>query len=464
MLFSKILISFTLLFILFSCKDKDVETNQSTWIGGHIINPKLDYVVFSKGNQILDTVQLDANNFFLLDASDFKAGLYTLGHFENQIFYLEPGDSLMLHINTIDFDESLYYSGKGGGKNNLLMEFYLLTQNQKMVMPDFYQLPEVEFEKKLDSMKNVREALYTEFLENNEVDEEFKKVALANIKYNYYSKKELYITANEANNENPISEKFYSYRKDIDFGNEAHRFYYPYYHFLNRYFDNLAFSELKDKSISTRNSYSYHYKKLMIIDSLVTNDSLKNSLLRNSSIQYLITAKNAEEENKLLDLFLKLNNNPKHKKEIEDLAKTAIKLAPGNRIHNLVLVNQDNVSVDIVDVIKKPTVIYFWSYEFITSYRNIHSKVAELKSKYPEYDFIGINTDSHFKKWLHLVKNEGYKVDMEFQFENKDDINKLIISSVSKAIILDRKSIILEGNSNLFNPNFESLLLGYLNK
>lgn len=437
---------------------------QSTWIGGEIVNPKVDYVIFSKGNEVLDTVKLDANNFFLYEAKGIDAGLYTLEHFEYQIFYMEPGDSLMLHLNTIDFDESLYYSGKGGEKNNLLMEFFLLTQEQKLVMPDYYQLPENEFEKKLDSMKNLREVRYQQFLENNEVGEGFKKVALANIKYNNYSKKELYITANEINQLNPISEKFYSYRDDVDLGNESLRFYYPYYHFLNRYFDNLAFSELKDKSMFTRNSFKYHYKKLNIIDSLITNDSLKNSLLRSNSIQYLITAKNAEEENKLLTLFLKLNNNPKHRSEIEELAKTAIRLAPGNEIHNLLLVTPDNVSVNLVDVVKNPTVIYFWSYEYIRSYRNIHRKVAELKSKYPEYDFMGINTDTHFKKWRNIVKNEGYAESMEFQFENTEDTKKLIISSVSKVIILDGKSIILEGNSNLFNPNFEGLLLGYLNK
>jgi len=31
-------------------------------------------------------------------------------------------------------------------------------------------------------------------------------------------------------------------------------------------------------------------------------------------------------------------------------------------------------------------------------------------------------------------------------------------------MIVDKGGIILEGNSNLFNQNFESLLLGYLNK
>ena len=40
---------------------------------------------------------------------------------------------------------------------------------------------------------------------------------------------------------------------------------------------------------------------------------------------------------------------------------------------------------------------------------------------------------------------------------------KLLINSVNKAIILDRKGYILDANTNLFSPIFEESLLGYLN-
>ena len=53
--------------IIFSCKNKEVVTPLFTYVGGEIVNPKGDYVIFYKGEQFLDSVKLDANNFFIFN-------------------------------------------------------------------------------------------------------------------------------------------------------------------------------------------------------------------------------------------------------------------------------------------------------------------------------------------------------------------------------------------------------------
>ncbi len=78
--------------------------------------------------------------------------------------------------------------------------------------------------------------------------------------------------------------------------------------------------------------------------------------------------------------------------------------------------------------------------------------------------FIGINTDTNFKRWKKTVQNFGYNKDTEFQFENNELAREeLYINSVNKTMIIEKDLTILEGNSNLFNQEFESLLLGHLN-
>ena len=53
---------------------------------------------------------------------NLKGGLYTFKHgVEFQYIFLQPNDSLLLRLNTWDFDESLVFSGKGAEKNNLLI-------------------------------------------------------------------------------------------------------------------------------------------------------------------------------------------------------------------------------------------------------------------------------------------------------------------------------------------------------
>lgn len=462
-MFRKILL-LLLLSVLLSCKNQEDSAKTITWIGGQIVNPTMDYIIFSKGNKVLDTVELDSNNFFLYKTDKIKPGLYSLRHSESQIFYIEPGDSLLLHVNTMDFDESLAYSGRGAAQNNLLMYLYLENEAENKNLPNWYGLPAAEFTCKIDSLKNLKLKEYKDFIAKNTVSEDFKKIAQANINYDYFIKKEIYAAANR-NNPDKFADGFFDYRKNIDLGREELNFYYPYYRFTNRYIENLVFSEYKDPTAVDRNSFDFKYRQIQLIDSIVTSDTLKNSLLRYNALWFLLNSKNAEEEKRFFEVFSKMNTDKKHLAEVSEMLATTLKLTPGNTVPNVALVNTDNVVKDLLSIIKAPTVIYFWSGQSRSHYKNIHNRAAELKSKYPEYDFLGINTDRHFKKWRQTVLKSGYNPQSEFQIENLSDAEKkLLVKYKNSAIVLDNNGIILEGKTNLFNANLEGLLLGFLNR
>lgn len=463
-LFKKLL--FLLLFVtLFSCKNKeDEDALKTTYISGQIVNPTCDYIIFSRGSQTLDTVNLDSKNFFHYKSEKITPGLYSLRHNETQVFYIEPGDSLLLHVNTIDFDESLAYSGRGGEKNNLLMNLFLKNEVENKNLTQWYTLSSGDYTSKIDSLKALKISDYKEFIKENEVAEDFKKVALANINYDYYSKKELYAAANMRST-TKIDAKFFDYRKKIDFERDELKFYYPYYRFMDRYFDNMVSSEYDNKTVVDRSSFKYNYRKIQLIDSLVKSDSLKNKLLYNNAWWYLLNAKDAGEERKFYETFSKINSNKKQVAELGKLMEVTVKLTSGNTIPNIAVVNSDNVVNDLKSIIKAPTVIYFWSAKFTAQSKTLHNRAAELKSKYPEYSFIAINIDTHFKKWREIVMKRNYNTKEEFQLENITEAQKsLILKPMNKAIILDKNAVILEGKTNMFNMNFEELLLGYLNR
>ncbi len=451
--------------IILSCKNKEENLPQSTYIIGQIVNPTTDYIIFSRGNEILDTVKLDSKDFFHYKTDKIKPGLYNLKHGESQVFYLEPGDSLLIHLNTVDFDESLAFSGKGGEQNNLLMTLYLINETENQNLPKLYALSSKDFENKIDSLKILKIGIYKEFLENNkEVSDGFKKVALANIEYDYYSKKEMYGAANR-NNLEKFKANFFNYRKKIDFSLDELKFYYPYYRFMNRYFENMVCSEYPKNSLIDRNSYQYNFRKIQLIDSIVTSDTLKNSLLRYNAYMYLLNAKNADEERKFFEAFSKMDTDKKHVEELTELFEATVKLTKGNIVPDVLVVNTENVAMDIKSIIKAPTVLFFWSAQSKTQCKEIHTRATELKSKYPEYDFIGINIDPHFKKWRETVGRLEYNPKQEFQLENLTDAEKkLALNYMNKVIILDKNAVILEGKTNMFLPNFEELLLGFLNR
>ncbi|WP_157417814.1 TlpA family protein disulfide reductase [Aequorivita capsosiphonis] len=449
---------------LFSCKSNEENDVSTTYISGQIINPTCDYIIFSRGYELRDTVNLDSNNFFHYKTDKITAGLYALRHNETQVFYIEPGDSLLLHLNTIDFDESLAYSGKGAEQNNLLMDLFLKNQTENQNLPRWYTLSSSDFESKIDSLRALKVSEYEDFIKNNEVAEDFKKVALASINYDYYSKKEMYAAAN-MRIVNKIDPSFFAYRNEVNFQWDELKFYYPYYRFMNRYFDNMVFSEYDHKTVVDRNSFKYNYRRIQLIDSTVKSAEIKNNLLYTNAWWYMQNAKDADQEKRFYKIFSKINSDERQVEELGKLLDISIKLTAGKTMPNIALVNTDNVVKDLKSIIKAPTVIYFWTAKFSAQSKNLHNRAAELKSKYPEYNFIGINVDTHFKNWREIVKKRGYNPDEEFQLENITEAEKnLMLKSMNKTIILDENGVILDGKTNLFHINFEELLLGFLNR
>lgn len=468
-LIKKILLFSAVLFLLSCNSSENKNSCGSAWIGGEIVNPKNDFVTLSHNRNIIDTVSLDDKNFFRYQIQQVDPGIYFFQHFEYQALYIEPGDSIMLRVNTIEFDESLSYSGKGSEKNNFLMELFLLNEQVDDSMPSYYSLSPSAFEQKMDSIRSSRWDLFQMFQEGNKISSGFEAIVVAAIDYSIYAKKELYISANAKkqlyDESIEIPNDFFDFRKNVDLGNESLRNYYPYFRFLGFYLDNLAFEKYKKEAPFDRQSFTHNLHKAYLIDSLITNDSLKNSLLRNAVGRYFLNGDNANEEAQMLEVFKKLNTSPSDHRELSALGEATMKLVSGNSIPNVMLLTTDNTVKDLHGILKKPTVIYFWSSQSVSHYRKIHTRASELRSKYPEFHFIGINVDNHFKKWMRTIQNSGYAPQFEYQFENFDDAEmKLLVNSVNKSMILKPNGIILDGNTNMFSMEIEQQLVGFLNQ
>ncbi len=453
--------------LLFSCSSKK-ERSGDTYFGGEVVNPKTNHIVILKDGALIDTIALKEDNTFSYKFKNPVSGIYTFQHNEFQMFYLQPGDSLLARVNTMHFDESLHYSGIGSKENNFLMKLFLQNEAEVKKVPDYYQLSPKEFSKILDSLDSVHKKELKNFIKNNEPSEEFIKIAGCNIKYNEYTKKELYTSVLTRNSERVANadfpKDFYAYRKKVDLGNSNLRTYYPYYRFLDIYLDNLTYPTYENGATRDRTSFIHNSRKIKVIDSLITNDSLKNSLIRRNARRYLLATKDPENGRKMIEILKEYDANPKHHRELETLAKATMKLTPGQKIPNVLLLNTDNEAEDLHSILSKRTVLYFWSMESVKHFKDIHSKVAELSSKYPEFEFIGINTDTHFKKWRNTVSVSGFNKMKEYQLEDVQNAERrLVLNSNSKALIIDKNGEIMESNTNIFHPSMEDQLLAFLN-
>ena len=70
-----------------------------------------------KGEKVIDTFFLDKTIVFFHKFDLLTPGLYSFKHDpEYQYIYFDKNDSLMLRLNTLDFDNSLMFCGRGDEK------------------------------------------------------------------------------------------------------------------------------------------------------------------------------------------------------------------------------------------------------------------------------------------------------------------------------------------------------------
>lgn len=463
-----LLILFLTLFFT-SCTSNLKENTQGAWLGGEIINPNTPFVVLKKNNQTVDTILLDENNTFRYYIKKVEKGIYHLIHQEFQTLFIEPGDSLLLRLNTIEFDESLAFTGKGAERNNYLIKTFLNNERESLQMSPFYELEVGSFIEKLDSMKTQKLKELERFSNHYQPCDDFKSVAKATIIYDYYSKKELYPYAHFGRKKmttNQLPPSYYEYLKKIEYNNSSLQSHYTYLRFLYNHFDHLAHSQYEAKYPYNKKSMVHTIHKMNAIDSLITIEDLKNNLLKYSIRYFLFNSINKEEEEKALSVYLNYTTDNFHKKEIKQLATTTFQVLPGNLLPNLQVYDIENNIVPLASLVNnKTTVCYFWSQKNVTHFKNIQSKAALYRSKYPNVNFIAFNTDAKSNTWKQIITRNDFEKKFEFRFENpKEAIEKLMLNTLTKAYIISDNGTIIDNNSNLFSLSFEEQLTNYLSE
>ena len=471
-----VLLFFTL---LYDCQNqKDIS---HSYIAGEIINPTDKKITIFKSNVIIDTLFLDSNNRFITKIESTVAGFYGFSHGnEYQLILLEPKDSITLRVNTLDFDESLSFSGLGSKKNNYLINLFTKYENSRKNSSNLYKLDPTSFKNKLDSIKLNEIKLLKSFTSSNSISTLFKGVAINTIDYIFDSKKEAYRFIELNNSDDVLYPKdFYDFRKSINYNNTLLQEFYHYYNFLFPHFDNLAYEEFiktnNKKLFKIDNTY-YNLIKLNLIDSLVTNQEIKSRLTSFITRRFLSFSKTQGEASKIYNHYLNINKTTSdssknyQKKRITTLFNSLKKLKKGKKLPIIELINTNKIPININNLINDKSLIYFWSQNSKNSFKYSHNKVKELKNKYPNINFISINIDKISNdKWLNKLKiNSSYcscsecksKTPInEFKLRNAEIAKRLLgIQYIRKTIIVDSKMNIIESNVNLFSDNLDNII------
>lgn len=449
------------LLLLTSCNKKFDRDDYTAYFGGEVTNPLNRYVLFLKDNKVIDTIPLDRNNRFFKKFDSLAPGLYTFKHEpEYQYVYFDKNDSLMVRMNSSDFDESVIFCGRGEEKNNYLMEMYLKNESDKDKMFTVFDYDVPKFNKYLDSSFAVRKKYYEAKKEKVKWNDDFDYFALSALYFPYYTKKEIYPVVHEIRTGKKVTDKlpkdFYDYRKEIDYNNHQLTNFSPFVKYLTYMLNNMAMEKVSNESASPSDkALDMNIAKLNITDTLFENQEIKNTVLDNIAFAYLLEDQHIINNKKFLDRYNELSTDKSNQNEITKIGNNIQMLKEGNKLPNVGLLTLNGESVNSNDVIKGKSVVFFWTENAESHFVSVHKKVMDLKAKYPNYNFIAINVDDNQAKWKNGLANYKFDNVAEYRVKNFEELKeKWVITKIQRAIVTKADGTISTAFVNLFDVKF----------
>lgn len=452
------------LFVLAGC-GKGKTDSPNVFFGGEIVNPTSDQVILYNGDVAVDSAKLDEQNRFSFSLDSITEGLYHFNHNpELQYVYLERGDSLAIRLNTLYFDESLIFSGKGEEINNFLLERFLKHEEEAGLVRSLYRLDATEFERKIDSLINTGLETLASLKQERDISDKEEKIAKASIVYHYDTFKEEYpfkhkrLTGQKKMGKLP--ENFYDYRKNLTFNDKDLTYLRPYYNFMLNHVGNLSYMSCKHKcnikNGVVHNQLHFNKHKLTVIDSLFTEQELKDNLFRYVAFDYLLNGRDSEKDNEeFIENFHQLSDNNRHMEEIDALYEGIENIQPNKKVPDVQVSNVDGEVVSLREIAQgkeNKTVFYFWSGTNRGHFENMKRRVAYLSSNNPGYQFVGINIRTSEPVWKGLVESSGLNRQLQYRSADFDALTKVLIIDKPNKCIITENDIIVDAFANVYGP------------
>lgn len=469
----KLLLISLISFAILGCNSEEEEKRQSTFIGGEIVNPKSEFFILSKNNTTIDTLYLNQNNQFGKYFEGLEEGIYRFNHPpENQILYLQPGDSILIWLNTLAFDESINFSGRGAKKSDFLLDLYLANQDESEMILSYYKYHPDEFSAKIDSIYQAKNKQLNKLIEKKDFSEKFIEIARAGIDYQYYHFKERYAFLTRKYFKElaeEIPEDFHDYRENINFNSENLNTYYVYTNFIDDYFRTKAIERCDPKLPSSADCFDLNSirnisYKIILADSLINSPEIKNSYYDRLGSQGVTFSRKPETIDSVINLLEKTDYDREKLSRLKQMAEVQKSLLPGNNIGDLPLSNVKGDTIRLKEISNKPIITYHWSMSSKNHFRWQQDIIDELRKKYPEVDFVGINIDNKtLADWAEIVNSQTTNPEKEFHLTFTRIDRDLLKAYLNKTFFMAPDGEIIRGSSQLNSNSFEREILEFLN-
>ena len=437
-IFFERIIIFIFLTLFISC---DLFKNKNTYLVGKILKKTNDKISVLKDEKIINETLISENGNFLLKLDSIKNGLYNFKHLpEFQYLILENGDSLVLRLNALDFDESLVFNGVGASKNNYLIDIFLNHEKEEDFLNTSLKENPMIFKKNIDSLLDFKIKRFNDFKKTNGLNNISELILEYAISLPLYSKIETYLSIyKQTNRLSEINNEFYEYRNNIDLNIEELSNFKPY-------LDYIVSRTINESGIDY-NSYSnlalqFNLDRIKFVDKTISNTVVKSKILRYIAFEYLLKENLLIDIDSFLNIFLEISEDKMTNLEVEQLYLNITALQEGNFIPNIKIIDNNFKTISNRDFYSNKSIIYvFWSYEQNSHQMSLFNRIFRILNQNKNYNFLCININSNKNRWIESLKKikRMNNIHHFMVYDFKSMSKKMILNNLNKVILTDNK-------------------------
>lgn len=465
----RVFVFFILIALFCSC---EYSNNKTTKIGGQVISPLSDRLTLLKNGEVIDSIILQKDGKFNYEFDLVEEGVFFFRHQrETQMLYLKPGDSIVMRVNTVEFDESLTFGGNSSKENNFLIEHFLENEKNNQLILSYYKINPSKFVFKSDSIRYERLKRLEKLEQQENLTPFFKDIAFKTINVEYFDMRERYaflIRKYFPEKSSFINDSFFKYRNEVDFDDKSMMNHFGYIRFLDNYFKNQSTLDCppidEDRYCWNLNSYHNLKKRIALVSDMLEDEVLKFRFFNRFISREIILATSEEDINDALQVVNNLDFPTEKKDYLTKLASFQNTFLVDKNIGHLNLFNTNNEVVKIHEIVNgKPSIIHIWSSNSPNFYNARFSQIKHLENKYPEINFIAINIDfQNPNSWKKALLNLGLSTN-QYQVIGQDENKDLYANYLNKVLFVSADATIQHGGMLLNNLSIESLLIEFLN-
>ena len=476
---STLLVLFLFTLLLNSCKSEN--TKGYAIFSGQIVNPTATNIYLKKFGKVVDSSKVDDFNRFSFKINNPDDGLYEFSYNkESQLIYIEENDSILLHINTFNFDESIAFSGEGYKKNNFITSLYLQNELAEDFLVRNSALKPHLVSAKIEDQLNQNLAQIEKIASQVNLSKDYLKFAKKAAHLQYYDLKErfyFFISKYYPEKRKLFTKEYFSYREDLEFNDEEFQYYYTNIRLLDNYLKNKVFdicikehTEVLD--CTKNNDFNNIELKANLLDSITGLPVLKDRFYNRFGKQGVLLSNDTITSQKTIKLLSNLGYNKDGIQELKNLLYLQKLFLPGSNMASVRIVDVDKNTSTLKEVINKPTILHSWNIDSYLHHSTNHKTIRNLSEKYPEVDFIGITTDyANFSEdptsvnpWIKTIEEHNYNPEKEYHILTSPVASKLLKNYTNKVIFVDKQGTIVIGATLLNDSDFEQIILEFLNQ